>query len=79
MVPHLGASTEEAETNSATMAAKQITAYLEHGIIKVGYFGNEAISPPLQTPLLCNYLVTLTRTPSQPEFGQFPGLRPEQD
>lgn len=33
-VPHLGASTEEAETNSATMAAKQITLYLEHGIIK---------------------------------------------
>lgn len=34
MVPHLGASTEEAEVNSATMAAKQITDFLEHGIVR---------------------------------------------
>ncbi|MBE0700225.1 MAG: NAD(P)-binding domain-containing protein [Acholeplasmataceae bacterium] len=33
-IPHLGASTEEAEDNCATMAAMQIENYLEHGNIK---------------------------------------------
>ena len=33
-VPHLGASTEEAEINSASMAADEIKDYLEHGIIR---------------------------------------------
>lgn len=32
-VPHLGASTEEAEINSASMAADEIRDFLEHGII----------------------------------------------
>jgi D-3-phosphoglycerate dehydrogenase len=33
-VPHLGASTEEAEENCAVMAASQLRDYLEHGTIK---------------------------------------------
>lgn len=32
--PHLGASTEEAETNCAKMAAKELQSYLETGSIK---------------------------------------------
>ncbi|OGO90090.1 MAG: 3-phosphoglycerate dehydrogenase [Coxiella sp. RIFCSPHIGHO2_12_FULL_42_15] len=33
-LPHLGASTKEAEENCAVMAAEQIQKYLEHGAIK---------------------------------------------
>ena len=33
-MPHIGASTEEAEENCAIMAADQLMAYLEHGNIK---------------------------------------------
>merc|ERR1711865_972410 len=33
-MPHLGASTEEAEENSASMAADEVRDFLEHGIIR---------------------------------------------
>ena len=33
-IPHLGASTEEAEDNCAIMAAKQLDNYLKYGVIK---------------------------------------------
>lgn len=33
VLPHLGASTEEAEDNCAIMAAKELTAYINNGII----------------------------------------------
>ena len=33
-IPHLGASTEEAEDNCAVMAAKQLDSYLRYGVIK---------------------------------------------
>jgi len=33
-LPHLGASTEEAEENSAAMAADEVRDFLEHGIIR---------------------------------------------
>jgi D-3-phosphoglycerate dehydrogenase / 2-oxoglutarate reductase len=33
-LPHLGASTEEAEENCATMAVEQVRDYLEYGIVK---------------------------------------------
>ncbi len=33
-LPHLGASTEEAEENCATMAVDQLRDYLEHGIVR---------------------------------------------
>lgn len=33
VLPHLGASTEEAEDNCAVMAAKELTDYIENGII----------------------------------------------
>jgi len=32
-IPHLGASTEEAEDNCASMAVKQVMNYIDHGII----------------------------------------------
>lgn len=35
-IPHLGASTPEAETNSAVMAARQLADYLERGNIRNG-------------------------------------------
>ena len=34
VIPHLGASTEEAEENCARMAVKEVRCYLEHGNIK---------------------------------------------
>ena len=34
MIPHLGASTEEAEDNCAKMAVKEMRNYLEYGNIK---------------------------------------------
>ncbi len=34
VIPHLGASTEEAEENCARMAVKELRCYLEHGNIK---------------------------------------------
>ncbi len=33
-IPHLGASTPEAEENCAEMAVRQISAFLEHGVIR---------------------------------------------
>lgn len=33
-VPHLGASTPESEDNCAIMAAQELIAYLEHGVVK---------------------------------------------
>ncbi len=33
-LPHLGASTDEAEDNCATMAAEQLKLYMEHGIVQ---------------------------------------------
>jgi D-3-phosphoglycerate dehydrogenase len=33
-MPHLGASTEEAEENCATMAVQQLRDYVEYGIVK---------------------------------------------
>lgn len=35
-IPHLGASTPEAETNSAIMAARQLAGYLERGTVRNG-------------------------------------------
>ena len=34
-IPHLGASTEEAEDNCAAMAAKELVDYLENGNIRI--------------------------------------------
>ena len=44
-VPHLGASTPEAEDNCAIMAAKQVRDYLEHGIVT-----NSVNFPGVQLP-----------------------------
>jgi D-3-phosphoglycerate dehydrogenase len=47
MIPHLGASTEEAESNSAAMAAKQVTDFLEQGIVRNSVNFPECLPPPL--------------------------------
>ena len=44
-IPHLGASTPEAEDNCAIMAARQVTDYLEHGIVT-----NSVNFPAVQLP-----------------------------
>jgi len=44
-LPHLGASTREAEDNCAVMAARQISRFLEHGVIR-----NAVNFPEVQMP-----------------------------
>lgn len=44
-MPHLGASTEEAEENSASMAADEIRDFLEHGIIRNSVNFPETVLP----------------------------------
>lgn len=46
MLPHLGASTDEAEDNSAVMIANQLRDYLEIGNIRNSVNFPEAIMPP---------------------------------
>jgi D-3-phosphoglycerate dehydrogenase len=45
-MPHLGASTEEAEENSASMAADEVKDYIEHGIIRNSVNFPETALPP---------------------------------
>jgi len=47
-IPHLGASTEEAESNSAAMAAKAITDFLEQGIIQNSVNFPTLVPPPIE-------------------------------
>jgi len=49
-IPHLGASTEEAESNSAAMAARQITDFLEQGIIRNSVNFPTCVPPRLDKP-----------------------------
>lgn len=52
-IPHLGASTEEAEDNSALMAAKELTQYLETGNISNSVNFPEASMPRVGDVRLC--------------------------
>ncbi len=52
-IPHLGASTEEAEDNSALMAAKELTQYLETGNISNSVNFPEASMPRMGDVRLC--------------------------
>ena len=45
-MPHLGASTPESEDNCACMAVKEMTDYIEHGVIK-----NSVNFPNLEAPV----------------------------
>lgn len=45
MLPHLGASTEEAEDNCAVMVADQVREYLEHGTVQNSVNFPEVIMP----------------------------------
>ncbi len=46
-LPHLGASTAEAETNCALMVAQNMRDYLEHGIVRYSVNFPEADMPPV--------------------------------
>ena len=48
-IPHLGASTEEAEDNCAFMAANQVMKYINHGIISKSVNYPELIVDPKKT------------------------------
>jgi D-3-phosphoglycerate dehydrogenase len=48
LLPHLGASTEEAEDNCAVMVADQIRDYLEHGNIRNSVNFPEVVMPPTE-------------------------------
>ncbi|HOI46654.1 MAG TPA: 3-phosphoglycerate dehydrogenase family protein [Bacilli bacterium] len=53
-IPHLGASTEEAEDNCATMAVNQIVAFLEEGtIINSVNYPNMELGPRKMTNRIC--------------------------
>lgn len=54
-IPHLGASTPEAEANSAVMAAEQIADYLEFGIIR-----NSVNFPQCTMEMNTQYRITVT-------------------
>ena len=52
-IPHLGASTAEAEENCAVMAAKELTEFLENGNIKNSVNFPEAVIPHTGDARLC--------------------------
>jgi len=55
LMPHIGASTEEAEENCAIMAADQIRDFLEHGNIR-----NSVNFPPLQLDRVGGFRLSIT-------------------
>lgn len=55
LMPHIGASTREAEENCAVMAAKQVMDFLENGNIR-----NSVNFPPSELPRTTDYRLTFT-------------------
>jgi len=55
LMPHIGASTDEAEENCAIMAANQLRDFLENGNIR-----NSVNFPPLQLERVGGYRLTIT-------------------
>jgi D-3-phosphoglycerate dehydrogenase len=55
LMPHIGASTEEAEENCAVMAADQLRAFLEHGNIR-----NSVNFPALELERTSGYRLAIT-------------------
>jgi D-3-phosphoglycerate dehydrogenase len=64
-IPHLGASTEEAEENCAIMAAKEISNYLETGNIK-----NSVNFPETDLPFTSDYRITISNKNIPSMVGQ---------
>lgn len=64
-LPHLGASTVEAEENCATMVAEQVRDYLEHGVIK-----NSVNLPDIKLPRAGKCRVSIVHTNSLDMVGQ---------
>ena len=64
-LPHLGASTGEAEDNCAIMVAQQIKDYLENGNIK-----NSVNFPPVKLPRTDGYRVTIVNSNVPDMIGQ---------
>ncbi|TNC82345.1 MAG: 3-phosphoglycerate dehydrogenase [Oleiphilus sp.] len=55
LMPHIGASTREAEENCAVMAANQVREFLEHGNIR-----NSVNFPPADLPRTTDFRLTFT-------------------
>ena len=64
-LPHLGASTEEAEVNSAVMVVDQVRAYLEHGAIR-----NAVNFPNVDMPRESPYRVAIANANVPNMLGQ---------
>ena len=64
-LPHLGASTEEAEENCAIMVAEQVTDYLEHGHIQ-----NSVNFPNISLPREAAYRVAIANANVPNMLGQ---------
>lgn len=70
VIPHLGASTEEAEDNCARMAVKEVIDYLEHGTIR-----NSVNFPDCDMGKKGDYTRILLLHHNQPNMiGQFSGI-----
>ena len=67
-LPHLGASTQEAEDNCAIMVADQIRDYLEHGIIK-----NAVNLPDVVMPERAGYRISVVNQNVPNLVGQISG------
>jgi len=68
-IPHLGASTEEAEDNCAVMAAAQLKEYLENGNIK-----NSVNFPALSIGRRSAYRLTVAYNTGRGVIEKLPGL-----
>ncbi len=64
-LPHLGASTEEAEVNCAVMVVDQVRAYLEHGAIR-----NAVNFPNVDMPRESPYRVAIANANVPNMLGQ---------
>jgi len=69
-IPHLGASTPESEDNCAIMAARQLTAYIEHGEIV-----NSVNLPATSLPASFETRVCIVHEGSL-DFGAIPAVLP---
>ncbi|MFP4536023.1 MAG: phosphoglycerate dehydrogenase [Spirochaetaceae bacterium] len=73
-VPHLGASTPEAEENCAVMASRQIADYLEKGNIR-----NSVNFPECQMEMTCDHRITIANRNIPNMVGQITAILAEEE
>ncbi len=73
-IPHLGASTPEAEDNCAVMAAKELIDYIENGNIK-----NSVNFPTCESPKNSNIRISILHLNKQNMIAQFTAILAEND